>query len=425
MPLNLAEQTNRNTPGNLVMYNSAGKLSPLTLGTPGQILQVNGNGNGLTFVNVGATNGNFIITDGTNSQIVNSSESINFDKSGGLTLGVTATRKVTVGIDPNGNLQGLLGGTAGDLYFHDGQSIKRLAIGASGRILSSTGTNLIWQAPSGGVGSETALSANDTSTIDFTTSGTANHTLTGSVKLSANVGNAIVANSDGLFVSAAQAGSFVINGTQSGSIAQTISSGNTLTVLINPTRTEISPKTTNTDNLLIPDDRLQTITLNSAGADLSKPQSLQLDSEGRRFIVSGDSNPIANEITQFLYYPITLNAGAVLTGSLYPDYDISGLANSEKYATIFTNRGNIRFKDFFVKLRNTSSNVTQFVVRNLVGNVQLGSISIPANSNSPVTFAINQSATGLNTNSLPRLQFEVVAGDSNIALESFISYYEF
>jgi hypothetical protein len=42
--------------------------------------------------------------------------------------------------------------------------------------------------------------ANDTSTIDFTTSGTLGHTLTGSVKISATVGNTIVANADGLYV---------------------------------------------------------------------------------------------------------------------------------------------------------------------------------------------------------------------------------
>lgn len=50
--------------------------------------------------------------------------------------------------------------------------------------------------------SETFLTATDSATIDFTTSGTSNHTLTGSVKLSANAGNVITAQPDGLYAPA-------------------------------------------------------------------------------------------------------------------------------------------------------------------------------------------------------------------------------
>lgn len=45
-----------------------------------------------------------------------------------------------------------------------------------------------------------ALTANDSATIDFTTSGTLNHTLTGSVKLSAVANNALTAQVDGIHV---------------------------------------------------------------------------------------------------------------------------------------------------------------------------------------------------------------------------------
>ena len=48
-------------------------------------------------------------------------------------------------------------------------------------------------------GTETTLVATDTSTINFTTSGTAGHALTASVKLSATAGNTITANADGLY----------------------------------------------------------------------------------------------------------------------------------------------------------------------------------------------------------------------------------
>lgn len=47
---------------------------------------------------------------------------------------------------------------------------------------------------------ETTFTANDSSTIDFTTSGTSNHTLTGVVKVSATAGNQLSTNADGLYV---------------------------------------------------------------------------------------------------------------------------------------------------------------------------------------------------------------------------------
>lgn len=45
-----------------------------------------------------------------------------------------------------------------------------------------------------------SLTANDSATIDFTTSGTLNHTITGSVKLSGNANNALTAEVDGIHV---------------------------------------------------------------------------------------------------------------------------------------------------------------------------------------------------------------------------------
>lgn len=47
---------------------------------------------------------------------------------------------------------------------------------------------------------ETLLSTKDSSTIDFSTSGPSSHTLTGAVKISSTSGNALIINSDGLFV---------------------------------------------------------------------------------------------------------------------------------------------------------------------------------------------------------------------------------
>lgn len=48
-------------------------------------------------------------------------------------------------------------------------------------------------------GVETPLTANDSASVDFTTSGIANHTVTASVKVSASLGNTIIINPDGIF----------------------------------------------------------------------------------------------------------------------------------------------------------------------------------------------------------------------------------
>ena len=71
----------------------------------------------------------------------------------------------------------------------------------AGNTLAVNADGLFVPAPA----TETLLVANDSSTIDFTTSGTADHTLTGVVKVSAAVGNTVAVNADGLFVPAATA----------------------------------------------------------------------------------------------------------------------------------------------------------------------------------------------------------------------------
>jgi hypothetical protein len=73
--------------------------------------------------------------------------------------------------------------------------------------------------------STTSLSVSDSATIDFTASGTLNHTLTGSVKLSSLVsGNRITAQTDGLHVSAQ---TLSVNASAK---TLTISDGNTINI---------------------------------------------------------------------------------------------------------------------------------------------------------------------------------------------------
>ena len=66
----------------------------------------------------------------------------------------------------------------------------------AGNIVSVEADGIYVPAPD----AETALSATDSATIDFTTSGTANHGLTASVKISATAGNVLEAKADGLYV---------------------------------------------------------------------------------------------------------------------------------------------------------------------------------------------------------------------------------
>jgi hypothetical protein len=75
----------------------------------------------------------------------------------------------------------------------------------AGKVLSGAGT---WITVAGGA-AETPLTVTDSSSIDFTSGGTAGHALTGVVKLSAAAGNALAANADGLFVATPAAGAAV------------------------------------------------------------------------------------------------------------------------------------------------------------------------------------------------------------------------
>lgn len=76
---------------------------------------------------------------------------------------------------------------------------------------------------------ETNLSVIDTSTIDFSVSGTANHTLTGNVKISPNIGNQISSLSNGLFVPASNPET-VLTAIDSSSINFSVSGTNNHTI---------------------------------------------------------------------------------------------------------------------------------------------------------------------------------------------------
>lgn len=82
-------------------------------------------------------------------------------------------------------------------------SAQTLSFNCTTKILSISGGNTVDLTCIAGASLvETALIANDTSTIDFTTSGTSGHILTGSVKISPDAGNVISAHANGIYASA-------------------------------------------------------------------------------------------------------------------------------------------------------------------------------------------------------------------------------
>lgn len=102
--------------------------------------------------------------------------------------------------------------------------------------LSTTGGNQI-QISGGGLYVapfvETPFVANDSASIDFTTSGVNNHTLTGTVKVSAAAGNQIVTNVDGIFVAANVETPLVANDSPTINFTSSGTAGHTLTAAVN------------------------------------------------------------------------------------------------------------------------------------------------------------------------------------------------
>ena len=103
------------------------------------------------------------------------------------------------------------------------------------------------------LGAETPLTATDGVTIDFTTSGTANHTITGEVKLSANAGNILTAVADGLYAAAGAAAQTPLTANDSTTINLTASGvdNHTLVADVNVSATANNNLTTNPDGLYV------------------------------------------------------------------------------------------------------------------------------------------------------------------------------
>lgn len=331
MRINIKQQTNKDLAGSLIVYSPSGEPYAIAPGIAGQFLQVNSNSNGVQWSNPSAFASNFILSDNTNQQLVNSSDTLTFNKNNGLRVTVSANRNIMFDIDPIGNLQGLIGGLIGDILYHDGISFKKLAIGSSGRILTSNGSTPQWVTPTtgGGGGTNTLLTVNSSSSISLTANGIDSHTLTAVVKTSPQTGNQLQSLPDGL------------------------------------------------------------------------------------------------NVNNYNYFNIYLSKGTATSNAIYPDFDDLSLSNTERYVTLYTSKTNLYLKEAMLRLKNTATGVTSFVLRNLVTNNILATFAVNAGSSSPIIVSLGVGLTNLNINSFPKLQFEVVQGDVNIGVEMVLSYLEY
>jgi hypothetical protein len=156
-----------------------------------------------------------------------------------------------------------------------------------------------------------ALTANDSATIDFTTSGTGNHTLTGSVKLSAVANNALTAQVDGVHVL-----SPVITASDSSTIDFTASGthSHTITGAVKISSDANNILVAHSDGLYVPDASI-------AETDVTANDSSSID-----FTTSGTNN---HTITASVKIDPNVNNIISITGSgLYADGSSFALSNN-------------------------------------------------------------------------------------------------
>lgn len=217
--------------------------------------------------------------------------------------------------------------------------------------ISATGGNAI-SINSDGIYSatQTSLVATDTSTIDFTTSGTAGHSLTAAVKVSATGGNSITVNSDGIYAPTASAETSLV-ATDSTSIDFTTSgtAGHALTGVVKISATANNTVSISSDGLFAPDTTFvatdsSTIDFTTSGTySHSLTGSVKLSASGGNSIsalsdglysavytagtgISISSNVITNSAPDV---PVSITSGSNIsvTGS-YPNFTVAvtGLA---------------------------------------------------------------------------------------------------
>lgn len=165
-----------------------------------------------------------------------------------------------------------------------------------------------------------ALTATDSATIDFTTSGTGGHTLTGSVKISATANNSVTAESDGIYVEEVPIvvqDTTTIDFTASGTLNHTITA---------------DVKISNDPNNRLIDDGTG---LFVAGASFSETSLTANDSNSIDFTTSGISNHTVTASVKL--DPAVDNIITITSDGLY--------ANATSFAISSNSIGNTQLRD--------------------------------------------------------------------------------
>lgn len=168
---------------------SVSRGANLTTTSSQSLVLTNSSGNLIGSVVIDTTDANNILTVGINGlKAIPNIKAINPQVD--LLINPQFTYNVTSGIL---NLKSFTGATnilAGEVGL-----VPKAQTSDNTKFLKGDGT---WGLPS--VGNQTPVTVNDSSSIDLTASGLDNHTLTGSIKVSTQAGNIVVINTDGLYV---------------------------------------------------------------------------------------------------------------------------------------------------------------------------------------------------------------------------------
>lgn len=101
---------------------------------------------------------------------------------------------------------------------------------------------------------QTPLTVTDSSSVDFTASGTDNHTLTATVKVSATAGNSITTNADGIYVATPTQTPLTVNDSTSIDFTANGTDNHTLTGVVKVSSTANNVLVINADGLYVPQE---------------------------------------------------------------------------------------------------------------------------------------------------------------------------
>lgn len=222
-----------------------------------------------------------------------------------------------------------------------------------------------------------ALTANDSSTIDFTTSGTANHTLTGAVKLSATAGNSLTANADGLYVevpSLSVVDTATIDLTSSGTL------GHTLQAAVKISSQAGNQVSAQADGIFVP-----AATVNETAVTVTDTNSVNLTASGTNgHTIQADVkiDPASDNIISVTTDGLYANAGSVAIA----DNAVTNakLRDSIAWSVVGRSAGTVGDP---ADIQAASDTV---LGRNGSGNLQFGTIVTNQIGNDQVTFAKTQ-----------------------------------